>query len=155
MDLYNSKGLLDGMHLGKDGKECKKVFKKMLSKSSLTFSELQAISCEIEAIVNDRPITYCNDDEGGISCPLTPSELINGRCLTKYSDRVFEIMNTNEAFTTRSKYHRNLLKGFTNRWRTEYLQSLQEVSCNKNSKCSDIQVGEVVLMKDENTPRHR
>ena len=89
----------------------------------------------------------------GHTLPLTPSELINGRCLTKYNDRVFEIMNTNEAITTRSKYHSNLLKGFTNRWQTEYLQSLQEVSCNKNSKCSDIQVGEVVLMKDENTPR--
>ena len=138
MDLHNSQGLLDGRHLGKVGKECKKVFKKkMLGKSSLTFSELQTISCEIEAILNDRPIRYCYD------------ELINGRCLTKYSGRVFEIMNTNEALTTRATYHRNLLKGFTNRWRTEYLQSLQEVSCNKNSKCSDIQVGEVVLLKDE------
>ena len=58
MDLYNSQGLLDGRHLGKDGKECKKVFKKMLGKSSLTFRELQTISSEIEAILNDRPITY-------------------------------------------------------------------------------------------------
>ena len=28
MDLYNSQGLLDGRHLRKDGKECKKMFKK-------------------------------------------------------------------------------------------------------------------------------
>ena len=32
------------------------------------------------------------------------------------------------------------------------LAVLAKVSCNKNSKCSDIQVGEVVLLKDENTP---
>ena len=37
----------------------------------------------------------------------------------------------------------------------EYLQSLQNVSCKRNSKCSDIQVGEVVLLKDENTPRQK
>ena len=64
-------------------------------------------------------------------------------------------MDTNEALTTRATYHRDLLKGFANRWRTEYLQSLQNVSCKRNSKCSDIQVGEVVLLKDENTPRQK
>ena len=67
--------------------------------------------------------------------------------------QLFKIMNTNEALKTRARYQRNLLKGFTDRWQAEYLQSLQEVSCNKNSKCSDIQVGEVVLLKDENTPK--
>ena len=43
----------------------KRCLKKMLGKSLLTFRELQTISCKIEAVLNDRPITYCYDDEGG------------------------------------------------------------------------------------------
>ena len=119
----------------------------------LTFEEITTIVCEIEAVQNDRPITYCYDDEGGISYPLTPSELINGRCLTKLNDRVFEIINTNEALTKKVRYHSNLLRGFTNRWQTEYLQGLQEVSSKLGNKSSNIEVGEVVIIKDENSPR--
>ena len=69
------------------------------------------------------------------------------------NDRVFEIINTNEAFTKKVRYHRNLLHGFTNRWQTEYLQSLQEVSSKPGSKSSNIEVGEVIVIKDENSPR--
>ena len=69
------------------------------------------------------------------------------------NDRVFEIINTNEALTKKVRYHRNLLRGFTNRWHTEYLQSLQEVSSKSGSKSSNIEVGEVVVIKDENSPR--
>ena len=131
----------------------KRCLKKTLGRSLLTFEEITTIVCEIEAVLNDRPITYCYDDEGGISYPLTPSELINGRCLTKLNDRVFEIINTNEALTKKVRYHRNLLRGFTNRWQKEYLQSLQEVSSELGSKSSNIEVGEVVVIKDENSPR--
>ena len=134
-------------------KSVKRCLKKTLGRSLLTFEEITTIVCEIEAVLNDRPITYCYDDEGGISYPLTPSELINGRCLTKLNDRVFEIINTNEALTKKVRYHRNLLCGFTNRWQTEYLQSLQEVSSKPGSKSSNIEVGEVVIIKDENSPR--
>ena len=133
-------------------KSVKHCLKKTLGRSLLTFEEITTIVCEIEAVLNDRPITYCYDDEGGISYPLTPSELINGRCLTKLNDRVFEIINTNEALTKKVRYHRNLLRGFTNRWQTEYLQSLQEVSSKPGSKSSNIEIGEVVVIKDENSP---
>ena len=134
-------------------KSVKRCLKKTLGRSLLSFEEITTIVCEIEAVLNDRPITYCYDDEGGISYPLTPSEFINGCCLTKLNDRVFEIINTNEALTKKVRYYRNLLRGFTNRWQTEYLQSLQEVSSKPGSKSSNIEVGEVVVIKDENSPR--
>ena len=41
----------------------------MLGKSSLTNGELQTISSEIEAVLNDRTITYCYDDEGAYPIP--------------------------------------------------------------------------------------
>ena len=86
-----------------------KRLKKTLGRSLLTFEEITTIVCEIEAVLNDRPITYCYDDEGGISYPLTPSEIINGRCFTKLNDRVFEHIKKNEALTKKVRYLRNLL----------------------------------------------
>ena len=69
------------------------------------------------------------------------------------NDRVFEIINTNEALAKKVRYHRNLIRGFTNRWQIEYLQTLLEVSSKLGSKGSNIEIGEVVIIKDENSPR--
>ena len=44
----------------------KRCLKKTLGRSLLTFEDITTIVCEIEAVLNDRPITYCYDDEGGI-----------------------------------------------------------------------------------------
>ena len=95
------------------------------------------------------------DDEGGILYPLTPAELINGRCITTYNDNHFEILSTNESLTRKVKHHKHLLTGFTNRWKLEYLQGLQEVSHNNNRQgIKDvIEIGEVVIVKDEGSPR--
>ena len=49
-----------------------------LGKASITLTELQTLAVEVEAILNDRPITSvssdCVDEE-----PLAPSHLLNGR----------------------------------------------------------------------------
>jgi len=47
----------------------------------LSFMELSTLLVEIECAINARPITYIFDDTEGISYPLTPSQLINGRTL--------------------------------------------------------------------------
>ena len=50
----------------------KRCLKKTLGRSLLTFEEITTIVCEIEAVLNDRPITYCYDDEGGYDILLHP-----------------------------------------------------------------------------------
>ena len=92
-------------------KSVKRCLKKTLERSLLTFEEITTIVCEIEAILNERPITYCYYDERGTSYPFTPSELINGRCLTKWNDRVFEIINTNEALTKKAIFYNHIFCG--------------------------------------------
>ena len=133
----------------------KRSLKQSLGSSLLSFIELQTLCAEIEAVLNDRPLTYIQDDEGGISYPLTPAELINGRCITTYNDNHFEILSTNESLTKKANHHKHLLIGFTNRWKSEYLQGLQEVSRNNNRQgIKDvIEIGEVVMVKDEGSPR--
>lgn len=55
--------------------------KKVLGKTNISLEELQTILTEIEAVLNDRPLTYPSselDDEH----PLTPSHLLYGRKIT-------------------------------------------------------------------------
>ena len=60
----------------------KRPLKKVLGRAPLGFDELNTILIEIEAVINSRPITYVYDDEESRSYPLTPSDLIFGRCIT-------------------------------------------------------------------------
>jgi len=54
---------------------------KVVGRGMLSFMELSTLLVEIECAINARPITYIFDDTEGISYPLTPSQLINGRTL--------------------------------------------------------------------------
>lgn len=94
----------------------------------MNFYSLRTLLAEIEATINNRPLTYIYDDEKGVSCPLTPSHLINGRRITsKPSDRQFEIVS-HKSLTRKVKYHKRSPEQFTNSWRKEYLTSLRETS---------------------------
>ena len=54
----------------------KRCLKKSVGRSLLTFEELRTLVVEIEATLNNRPLTYIYDDEEGLSYPLTPADLI-------------------------------------------------------------------------------
>ena len=54
----------------------KRCLKKSVGRSLLTFEELCTLVVEIEATLNNRPLTYIYDDEEGLSYPLTPADLI-------------------------------------------------------------------------------
>ncbi|GFR13362.1 integrase catalytic domain-containing protein [Trichonephila clavata] len=59
----------------------KTILRKVIGKSSLTSEELETVLCEIEAVLNSRPITYIDSDSTG-NFPLTPSHFLLGRRLT-------------------------------------------------------------------------
>ena len=133
----------------------KRCLRKAVGRKSLSFEEIRTVLIEIEATLNNRPVTYLYDDEQGISCPLSPASLIYGRTIaTTPNDKQFEIGSTHQSLTRRQKYHRRLLSEFTNQWRKEYLQSLRESSrASKGSTDNVINVGEVVLLKDDKSAR--
>jgi hypothetical protein len=56
----------------------KRCLKKNLGRTLLTFEELRTVLVEIEATLNNRPLTYMYDDDKGICYLLTPSQLIYG-----------------------------------------------------------------------------
>ena len=133
----------------------KRCLKKTVGRAYLSFEEMRTLLIEIEATLNNRPLTYVYDDEQGVSHPLTPAALIYGRTVaTTPNDKQFEIISTSQALTRRDKYHQRLLNQFTNQWRTEYLLSLRESSrVSRGSDKSVIGVGDIVILKNDKSSR--
>jgi hypothetical protein len=114
-------------------KSTKRCLKKQIGRTSLTFEELRTILVEIEATLNNRPLTYVYDDEQVVSYPLTPASLIYGRRIaTTPNESHYEIVSTNKSLTKRAKYQARVLKNFTDQRRKEYLLSIRESSVKKS-----------------------
>ena len=60
----------------------KGAIKKTLGRACITLLSLQTIIVEIEALLNDRPLTYVSDDISDLKL-LTPAHILHGRRLTR------------------------------------------------------------------------
>lgn len=129
---------------------------KALYKKRVSFVELHTLLCEIECVVNSRPLTYMSDDIKEEY--LTPSHLIYGRTIT-----LFPPLNSfgadvpfGESLDLRVQYSRlsNILKKYKEVWMDSYLTSLRErhLTCAKDKPCQ-VQVGDLVLIVIENKQR--
>ena len=106
----------------------KRSLRKLLSKSKLTYEELVTIICEIESVVNLRPLCYVYGDS--IEEVITPSHLLLGRRVLTKLDRDFNENNMDcDAISRRVHYLQILIVHYWNRWRGEYLSELRE--CHK------------------------
>ena len=104
---------------------------------------------EIEAILNSRPLTVeCLSDVSSPT-PLTPNHL-----LTMKSNIVMPTPGRFESVDvySRKRWRRvqHICNEFWSRWRKEYVQSLQTRQ-KWNSSKRNLQVGDVVLVKEECT----
>ncbi|XP_064648534.1 uncharacterized protein LOC135500812 [Lineus longissimus] len=129
--------------------------KKVLGRARVDLDELNTITAEIEATLNDRPITYVSDGE-----PLTPAHLMHGRLLRTLprhledEDATFQIReNTGQRnLEKRAQRLNQIFKHFRQRWRNEYLTALRERHL-QNVKYAPtenaIKVGDIVLVHDD------
>jgi len=135
----------------------KRCLRKCIGRTSLTFDELATLLIEIEAVINNRPLTYLQDDRDGVISALCPSDLINGRRITSTPNEAHhEVISTHQTLTRKMKHHRALINQFTQRWRKEYLLSLREKHSIKGGKQTGnqhVKVGDVVILKNDSTKR--
>ena len=133
----------------------KRCLKKVLGNAKLKFDELLTVLIEIECTLNNRPLTYIYDE---VDCqPLTPSHLMYGRRLMNLAEGANGVSNGFEEdesnHTKRFLYLMKKLNHFWSRWRREYLVDLREMHKNNGIKESDIAIGDVVLIKEDNVKR--
>ncbi|XP_052268234.1 uncharacterized protein LOC127869617 [Dreissena polymorpha] len=138
----------------------KTSLKKILGRRYVSMETLQTIVTEIEAVINDRPLTHVSSSIDDLE-PLTPSHLLYGRKMTSLphhthlpDDEMMQIQSDQTTLTNRAKQQSDIIEQFWRRWKSEYLTALREFHTTTGSNEKRIRVGDVVQIYDEG-PRIR
>ena len=131
----------------------RKVLYSMLSRQavSLTDESLHTLMCEVEAIMNNRPLTSISTDPSDLK-PLTPNHI-----LLLAPDQSLPPGNFTENETyhhKRWRYVQHLANTFWSRWRREYIVTLQHRQKWRSEK-PNFEKGHLVLLVDSNLPRNQ
>ena len=117
----------------------------------LNEESFQTLMCEVEAIINSRPLTTVSGEPDDLE-PLTPNHI-----LTTKSTVVLPPpgnFQKNDVYMRRRwrrvQYLANL---FWSRWKKEYLVVMQERSKWQHPQRNLVQ-GDIVMLRDENAPRN-
>lgn len=110
----------------------------------LTFEEITTLLCEIEAILNSRPITPLSNDPCDISC-LTPGHFLIGKPLNSIAQP--SLTNLNENKLSRWQYVEQLSQHFWKRWSLEYMNTLQQRNKWRVSKGAGLCIDQIVSVK--------
>lgn len=137
---------------------CKSHLRKVVGKALLGYDELQTLIKEVQAVVNDRPITSLSSDINDPK-PLTPSMLLGGHRITPLptSSNLDDLNFGDRDDLLRLNTQRDQLQQRARqRFAAEYLPLLREQHCRRVSRrrfSEAIQVGDIVLIHDEDRPR--
>ena len=128
----------------------RKLMCSMLKEQTITDEGLQTLFCEIEAVMNSRPISRVSGDPNDLEA-LTPNHLL----LMKSNPMLPPVLaeETGPHVKRRWKQIQYLAEIFWKRWLKEYLPMLQERQKWVNPK-ANLQVDDVVLIVDSSKPRN-
>ena len=136
----------------------KSTLKKILGCTHAMLESLQTILVEVEAVLNNRPLTYVSPDVKDMD-PITPSHLLNGRSIISlpYQDVQDDEVNDptygdDMDLRKRTKIQALVFKHSWTKWQKEYLTSLREFCHSTGNNTQTIGVGDVVLIHDD-TPQ--
>ena len=128
----------------------KQALYKVIGKAKLTFMEMQDVLLDIQITLNNRPLSYCEDD---IELPiLTPNMLIFGKANYLFQEQPNDIPN--KDLRKRAKYIIQCKERLWIRWQTEYLRALRERhDCAYRGRENHLKIGDVVIVKGEEKNR--
>ena len=132
-------------------REVRKIMYGLLKEQTIRLDDegFHTLLCEIESILNNRPLTQLSSDQNDLSF-LTPNHIL---CLNAPSTCPTGIFDKNDTYVKRRwKQIQYLSDIFWQRWSKEYLTSLQERQKWVEPK-RNVKIGDVVLIVD-NSPRN-
>lgn len=125
----------------------KQLLRRVLRRSTLTYTEMETVLCDCESVLNSRPLSFISE---GLSepVPITPSMFIQD-----VRESGLPELDALESISLEKKWqHRLKLKeDFRKRFRTEYLGMLK--SRNKQIKTNEINLGDIVLIGNDISKR--
>ena len=133
----------------------KTAIKKVLGRRYVSLSTLETIIVEIEAMLNDRPLTFVSSEYGDPE-PLTPAHLLHGRRITCLPHQAVELNELTDPsygeaaqVRKRAKLEAAVLNDFQKRWRHEYLTSLRDYHKASGNNQQSVKKGDVVVVHDD------
>ncbi|GFY54957.1 integrase catalytic domain-containing protein [Trichonephila inaurata madagascariensis] len=120
-----------------------------------THEELETVLCEIETVLNSRPITYIDSDSTE-NFPLTPSHFLLGRRLTSLPAvklSTVDCVVDKKVLLKRFNYRERLLNNFWRQWRKDYLLNLKSAHFANLTKETEFKINDIVLIHDDRLPR--
>ena len=142
-----------GSHHGGAWERCirttRKVIKAVTNEQTLDDEGISTLMCEVEAIVNGRPITKLSDDPRDME-PLTPNHRLLLRAGPTFPPAT---LSEQDIYGRRWRQVQYLADVFWRRWIKEYLPSLQQRQKWKKER-RNFAVGDIVLVLDDKTPRN-
>lgn len=129
-------------------KSTKQLLYRVIGEQHLTFEEFCTLLARIEAVLNSRPLCPLSSDPSDFQ-PLTPGHFIIGRPLTALPEPSFD--DRPLSALRRFQLIQAISQRFWTLWTRSYLHTLQTRS-KWLSPSSPPQVGELVLIKEDNLP---
>ena len=130
----------------------KQALYKSVGNNLLTWSELQDVLLDVEVALNNRPLSYVEDD---VQLPvLTPNTLLFGRP-NQLPEEDYQNLDEHEL-RRRARYLRRCKDLLWGRWTSEYLKGLRERHNMKhNTKQLSLQIGDVTIIKSDERNRNK
>ncbi|XP_047146189.1 uncharacterized protein LOC124819048 [Hydra vulgaris] len=123
------------------------TMKKTIGKSLLSYEELETILCEIESVINSRPLFYMSEDDTEEA--LTPYHLMYGRNIVNKMNGISLLPND---ISKRAIFIKTTIFNFWRRFATSYLNELKQHHLYVKSKTSyneQLVLNDVVLIRDD------
>ncbi|XP_076246223.1 uncharacterized protein LOC143186434 [Calliopsis andreniformis] len=130
-------------------KSTKYHLKRVIGDQRLTFEELYTILTQIEACLNSRPLQPLSNDPTDLT-PLTPGHFLVGDALT--APPQVDLLHIKLNRLNRYQLVQQTVQHFWKRWQQEYLHELQQRYKWQMNNSSDIRIGMLVVIREDNTP---
>ncbi|XP_011705642.1 PREDICTED: uncharacterized protein LOC105460851 [Wasmannia auropunctata] len=114
----------------------------------LLYKEYHTLLCDIEAILNSRPLTPLTNDPSDLQV-LTPAHFITGESLIQPAEPSYNLIPDNRL--SKWQHLQKTRQRIWVRWQREYLQELQTRS-KWHTAGKRIELNTLVLMMEDNTP---
>jgi hypothetical protein len=129
-------------------KSTKYHLKRIVGTTTLVLEEFQTILCQVEAVLNSRPLGPLSPSPQDLDA-LTPGHFLIGQPLVAIPTP--DLSAVKPGRLSRWERVQQIVTHFWTRWHREYLSTLQER--NKwRKKQKDIAVGDLVILKEDDAP---
>lgn len=129
-------------------KSVKFHLRRTMDSTPFSFEEWTTILCQIEAVLNSRPLIPLSDDVNDLQA-LTPGHFLIGEPLIAIPEPNLEELKMNSS--DRYQLMQRKVQEFWRRWSSEYLSTLQQRTKWKSS-VDNLRCGQIVTVKDDDLP---